>query len=276
MVPGVCATTVHFSESRYTGKERDTESGNDYFGARYYASSMGRFTSPDWSATADTIPYAELDNPQSFNLYGYVVNNPLGWVDTDGHDVSDSEWMNLSSDTFNSQMQSLFQNSLHEETNNQEETSGYDSSDSGSVGYFIRPGIRKKKPRPPPGLPPELLASIYADMFEGRLTASGTVFRQSGYTAALLPRSNWHAVKMHTRVRLTHAGRSVVVDINDRGKGADSGGKLRVLDLTRAAASYLTGQPINSDSDANGVGLITVTAQPVSQDTPLGPVAPQE
>ena len=266
-------TNQHY---RFTGKERDTESGNDYFGARYYASSMGRFTSPDWSATADTIPYAELDNPQSFNLYGYVVNNPLGWVDTDGHDVSDSEWMNLSSDTFNSQMQSLFQNSLHEETNNQEETSGYDSSDSGSVGYFIRPGIRKKKPRPPPGLPPELLASIYADMFEGRLTASGTVFRQSGYTAALLPRSNWHAVKMHTRVRLTHAGRSVVVDINDRGKGADSGGKLRVLDLTRAAASYLTGQPINSDSDANGVGLITVTAQPVSQDTPLGPVAPQE
>jgi RHS repeat-associated protein len=31
----------------FTGKERDTESGNDYFGARYYASSMGRFMSPD-------------------------------------------------------------------------------------------------------------------------------------------------------------------------------------------------------------------------------------
>jgi RHS repeat-associated protein len=34
--------------SRSTGKERDTESGNDYFGARYYNSSMGRFMSPDW------------------------------------------------------------------------------------------------------------------------------------------------------------------------------------------------------------------------------------
>ena len=33
--------------SRSTGKERDTESGNDYFGARYYGSSMGRFLSPD-------------------------------------------------------------------------------------------------------------------------------------------------------------------------------------------------------------------------------------
>jgi hypothetical protein len=30
-----------------TGKERDTESGNDYFGARHYLSSMGRFLSPD-------------------------------------------------------------------------------------------------------------------------------------------------------------------------------------------------------------------------------------
>jgi hypothetical protein len=30
-------------QSHYTGKERDTESGNDYFGARYFASSMGRF-----------------------------------------------------------------------------------------------------------------------------------------------------------------------------------------------------------------------------------------
>jgi RHS repeat-associated protein len=35
--------TEHF----FTGKERDTESGLDYFGARYYASSMGRFSSPD-------------------------------------------------------------------------------------------------------------------------------------------------------------------------------------------------------------------------------------
>ena len=35
--------------SRSTGKERDAESGNDYFGARYYSSAMGRFMSPDWT-----------------------------------------------------------------------------------------------------------------------------------------------------------------------------------------------------------------------------------
>jgi RHS repeat-associated protein len=69
----------------FTGKERDTESGNDYFEARYYSSSMGRFMSPDWSAKAEPVPYAKMDNPQSLNLYAYVLNNPLSKVDPDGH-----------------------------------------------------------------------------------------------------------------------------------------------------------------------------------------------
>jgi RHS repeat-associated protein len=74
-----------FNASRFTGKERDTESGNDYFGARYYASTMGRFMSPDWSAKAEPVPYAKLDNPQTLNLYAYVGNNPLSRFDPDGH-----------------------------------------------------------------------------------------------------------------------------------------------------------------------------------------------
>ena len=81
-----CASAVCFPPSRFTGKERDTESGNDYFGARYYASSMGRFLSPDWAAKVVPVPYAKLDNPQSLNLYAYVGNNPLGRVDLDGHE----------------------------------------------------------------------------------------------------------------------------------------------------------------------------------------------
>ena len=70
---------------RYTGKERDVESGLDYFGARYVSSSMGRFVSPDWAAKATPVPYAKLDNPQSLNLYAYVGNNPLSRMDPDGH-----------------------------------------------------------------------------------------------------------------------------------------------------------------------------------------------
>jgi len=78
------------TENHFTGKERDTESGNDYFGARYYASSMGRFLSPDWSAKVAPVPYAKLDDPQSLNLYAYVRNNPLSRADLDGH--SDYLW----------------------------------------------------------------------------------------------------------------------------------------------------------------------------------------
>ncbi len=73
------------TENHYTGKERDTESGNDYFLARYYNSNTGRFLSPDWSAKYEPVPYANLSDPQSLNLYAYVRNNPLGVIDVDGH-----------------------------------------------------------------------------------------------------------------------------------------------------------------------------------------------
>jgi RHS repeat-associated protein len=63
--------------SRCTGKERDAESGLDYFGARYYASNMGRMTSPDPLA-------GHLANPQSLNRYAYVLNNPLSNTDPTG------------------------------------------------------------------------------------------------------------------------------------------------------------------------------------------------
>ena len=65
-----------------TGKERDAESGNDYFGARYYASTMGRFLSPDPS----NLYFANPNNPQSFNLYAYVLNNPMINTDPDGQE----------------------------------------------------------------------------------------------------------------------------------------------------------------------------------------------
>ena len=70
---------------KFTGKERDTESGLDYFGARHYASLMGRWMVPDWAAKPTAVPYAMFGNPQSLNLYGYVGNNPLFHFDPDGH-----------------------------------------------------------------------------------------------------------------------------------------------------------------------------------------------
>jgi RHS repeat-associated protein len=71
---------------KFTGKELDSESGLDEFGARYYSSAMGRFMTPDWAAKPIAVPYADFGNPQSLNLYSYVGNNPLSRADADGHE----------------------------------------------------------------------------------------------------------------------------------------------------------------------------------------------
>jgi RHS repeat-associated protein len=67
------------AQSRSSGKERDSETGLDNFGARYYASTMGRFMVPDRPFN-DQAP----NDPQSWNLYSYVRNNPLKNTDPTG------------------------------------------------------------------------------------------------------------------------------------------------------------------------------------------------
>ena len=64
---------------QFTAKERDNETGLDYFNARYYASALGRFTSPD-PLTASAVSA----NPQTFNRYSYVTNSPLNIIDPTG------------------------------------------------------------------------------------------------------------------------------------------------------------------------------------------------
>jgi len=70
---------------KFTGKERDAETGLDYFGARYFSAAQGRWTSPDWSEKPQPVPYADLKDPQTLNLYAYVRNGPLSRRDFDGH-----------------------------------------------------------------------------------------------------------------------------------------------------------------------------------------------
>jgi RHS repeat-associated protein len=62
---------------KFTGKERDPESGNDNFTARYYSSNVGRFLIPDPAG----MLAADLSTPQTWNFYTYVHNNPLNFVD---------------------------------------------------------------------------------------------------------------------------------------------------------------------------------------------------
>ncbi len=64
---------------QFTGKERDAETGLDYFGARYYSGAQGRFTAVDPSMES-----AVLQNPQSWNRYAYTINNPLRYIDPTG------------------------------------------------------------------------------------------------------------------------------------------------------------------------------------------------
>jgi RHS repeat-associated protein len=98
-VPGFSACQDDATENHFTGKERDTESGNDYFGARYYASSMGRWMSPDPSNLG-----VDFFLPQTWNRYEYALNNPLTMMDRNGfwptwvhNDIIDKSFPTLSS-----------------------------------------------------------------------------------------------------------------------------------------------------------------------------------
>ena len=67
-------------DEKFTGQKRDNETGLDYFGARYYSSPLGRFTSPD----PLYVEANRLGDPKQLNLYAYVRNNPLKLVDPIG------------------------------------------------------------------------------------------------------------------------------------------------------------------------------------------------
>lgn len=90
MAANPCASAQYPAfASRITSKERDSETGLDYFGARYYSGAEGRFISAD-----PFIPQLEcgnagcfanyLESPQNWNRYAYTRNNPLIYIDPDG------------------------------------------------------------------------------------------------------------------------------------------------------------------------------------------------
>lgn len=63
---------------QYTGQEKDSETGLNYYNARYYSPTLRRFTQPDTLVS-------DVYNPQDLNRYSYVGNNPVKNTDPSGH-----------------------------------------------------------------------------------------------------------------------------------------------------------------------------------------------
>jgi RHS repeat-associated protein len=82
--PAARAIEVFPEQHCPAGGRSDRESRNNYR-ARYYSSNDARWMTPDWSSDPEAVPYADLTDPQSLNLYSYVGNNPLSSSDSDGH-----------------------------------------------------------------------------------------------------------------------------------------------------------------------------------------------
>ncbi|HEX6715743.1 MAG TPA: RHS repeat-associated core domain-containing protein [Pyrinomonadaceae bacterium] len=84
---------------QFTSKERDIETGLDYFGARYFASTQGRFTSPDPFSIIQLRQRASNDektrsafmqfigDPRRWNRFAYAINSPLVFTDKTGLDI---------------------------------------------------------------------------------------------------------------------------------------------------------------------------------------------
>jgi RHS repeat-associated protein len=88
-------STIGLTKQLFNGKERDFETNLDYFMARYYSNEKGRFTSPD-TPFAGWVP----TNPQTLNLYAFVLNDPLSTIDPSGHMASDEGWDGDGGDSF--------------------------------------------------------------------------------------------------------------------------------------------------------------------------------
>jgi len=81
--PGTLYGGTDNPTQKFTGKERDAESGLDYFGARYFSGAQGRFTSSD----PVFVTAHRVSDPQQWNLYAYSRNNPLRFTDPTGLDI---------------------------------------------------------------------------------------------------------------------------------------------------------------------------------------------
>jgi RHS repeat-associated protein len=97
------------SPNLFTGKERDAETGLDYFKARYFGSNVARFLSPDQFNPLYLNKekfQVWISNPQHWNKYAYVLNNPLSYTDASGMTETIYYWL---SDKLTDEQKKYFQ-----------------------------------------------------------------------------------------------------------------------------------------------------------------------
>jgi RHS repeat-associated protein len=196
--------------SRFTGKKRDTETGLDYFGARYYSNGLGRYTSADEPGLDQHRP-----DPQSWNLYTYGRNNPLLYVDPNGEYVCGS--------SMSSKQCSDFQNGLDKaqgEANKLKDANGsssveykdaqraidaygeagvnngvtiqYDKNEGGAFTQVYNTTDKKTADNPTGQkivvtMGPKAIGSSSAEAHEGSHVADGSAWVKSGFSVALNP-----------------------------------------------------------------------------------------
>jgi RHS repeat-associated protein len=86
------STGSMFTDRLYTGQRAISGLGLDYYNARYYDPSLGRFISPD-SITPG--------GPQGLNRYSYVMNNPIRYNDPTGHRNCEEDGYNCPGSSYN-------------------------------------------------------------------------------------------------------------------------------------------------------------------------------
>jgi RHS repeat-associated protein len=277
---------------RFTGKERDQETGLDDFGARYYDSVVGRFMTPDWDAKPTSVPYASFGDPQTLNLYSYVENGPLNRVDADGHATDnppatitqqpqcvDSEVESCSSGGPSQQAVLASNDSQAQQpassTGNNMTQPAQDQSKQAQQQNDAEVAQNNTPPAPAQNgqQPAQQSSTQYSGgasyyNLPGQKTASGAKFDPNGMNAAMTSEK----AKLGQTVTVTYTTKgkdgkttttTISVVVNDRGPfKVDSNGRAvhplaphpdRVIDLTPAAFTKLAG------SRNAGVVQVTVT-----------------
>ena len=149
---GRSRTEIGLKRYRYTGKERDEESGFYYYGARYYVPWLGRWTQPDPAGLVDGL-----------NLYAFAHDNPVSWNDGDGRDCDPSNATCLDpNDAHNYGTLEDFRRGVRGPL-----------SDEGIIAAWdeAHPQIRSEAPPPPPTASADATASATATATETGQTA---------------------------------------------------------------------------------------------------------